>query len=76
MRQRENGDILRNIQFLTGVPSRLIHNQDGVSVLRNCAGYLGEVELHPVQVSNGPGRVPPGPPDFNVFSGMLRLRTY
>jgi len=50
-RQRENGDILRNIQLLTGVPGRLIHNQHRVSALRDCAGYLGEMELHPVEVA-------------------------
>ena len=45
-RQQDNGDVVRDGELGGGVPSGLIHEQDGVGIGRDGAGYFREVQVH------------------------------
>ena len=45
-RQQHDADIVGEVERLRGVPSGLIEKQDGMSIVGDRLGYLGEVQVH------------------------------
>ncbi|MEF2554540.1 hypothetical protein VQ042_25145, partial [Aurantimonas sp. A2-1-M11] len=45
-RKRDEGDVRRYVEGLFAVPSGAVENHDGMDVVRNGVGELGEVEVH------------------------------
>jgi len=52
-RQEQDGDIGGQIELVGGVPARLIHQDNGVGVGRDCLGKLRELQVHRRGVAEG-----------------------
>jgi len=50
-RQRQDGDVFGNVELVGHVPSRLVHDEDGVGVIGDVAGYLDQVLVHGMGVT-------------------------
>ena len=52
-RQEQDGDVGGQIELVGGVPAGLIHEQDGVGIVGDRLGYLGEMQVHRRSVAEG-----------------------
>lgn len=51
-RQRDNGDVFRNTEFVRGVPAGLIHQQHAMGIGRYGLRYFGQMERHGLRVAD------------------------
>jgi len=52
-REWQDGDVFRNDEIVGHVPSGLIHDEDGVAIVGDVAGYLDQVLVHGMGVKPG-----------------------
>lgn len=52
-RQWQDGDVFRNDKTVGHVPSGLIHDEDGVAIVRDAAGYLDQMLVHGMGITPG-----------------------
>jgi hypothetical protein len=50
-RNRQQGDVFWDFEFVRHLPSRLIKHQGGMAAWRNVEAYLFELQLHPLAVA-------------------------